>query len=186
MLRIFTKLYLLLIRSLFSPSAPSILYVGWWYSLLARCPQSCFPDKWAALATLASLCSSWLLSSLPVELSSRHGGNTGPWVLIPKPHCHISQNSGSTKPLASPFQNAHHIVFQLVWDIVTELKTSSGQFLRNDIQDILWHLPHKYIPIPAPAYRYKYEHICTTHKCTCTHIFMHMCTNAGKKKHTGI
>lgn len=84
--------------------------------------QPCFSHKWASSATPASFCSSWFLSSLPVELSSRHGVNTGLSILIWKPLCYMSQNSGSTNPLSINVPEAHPIVVQLIWAVVKELR----------------------------------------------------------------
>lgn len=150
--------------------------------------QPCFPHKWASSATPASFCSSRNLSSLPVELSSRQGVNTGPWALIPKPLCFKSQNSDSTNllciHLSGCSRSSSHIVSTcLGYD--RGIKTSGGQFLRKDIQNIRWHLPHMHTPIHALACRHRQEHMCTT-PYTQMHLHTHFYTHVNqcrKRKH---
>lgn len=128
------------------------------------------------------------LSSLPVELCSRREVNTGPWVLNPTPLCFKSQNSDSTNPLCihlpgCPRGSSHSISTCLECD--RGIKTSGGQFLRKDIRNTHWHLPHTHTPIHAPACRYRQEHICTT-PYTQMHLHTHFYThvNQYRKKKT--
>lgn len=128
------------------------------------------------------------LSSLPVELWSRREVNTGPWVLNPTPLCFRSQNSDSTNPLGihlpgCPRGSSHSISTCPGCD--GGIKTPGGQFLRKDIRNTHWHLPHTHTPIHAPACRYRQEHICTT-PYTQMHLHTHFYTHVNqyrKKKH---
>lgn len=182
MLRIFTKLYLLLIRYLFSLSAPSILYVGWWCSLLARSPPTLFPLSELPQPPLLASALADVFRASHMQLSSRYQSQYRPQFLIPTLLEHCSHKS-IVHHLPECSRDLSHSIPTFL-GCGKRIKTSGGQFLSIVIQNVLWRPPYAHISIRAPTPRQKHEHICTIHRhtCTCLYIWMHMCTKKKKKK----
>lgn len=184
MLRIFTKLYLLLIRYLFSLSAPSILYVGWWCSLLARSPPTLFPLSELPQPPLLASALADVFRASHMQLSSRYQSQYRPQFLIPTLLEHCSHKS-IVHHLPECSRDLSHSIPTFL-GCGKRIKTSGGQFLSIVIQNVLWRPPYAHISIRAPTPRQKHEHICTIHRhtCTCLYIWMHMCTKNKKRKLT--
>lgn len=184
MLRIFTKLYLLLIRYLFSLSAPSILYVGWWCSLLARSPPTLFPLSELPQPPLLASALADVFRASHMQLSSRYQSQYRPQFLIPTLLEHCSHKS-IVHHLPECSRDLSHSIPTFL-GCGKRIKTSGGQFLSIVIQNVLWRPPYAHISIRAPTPRQKHEHICTIHRhtCTCLYIWMHMCTKKKKKENS--